>query len=216
MEAARAGGVTIIVRSIDAIEGGLQPARVPQLSVLASDVYRPDQWRDFFMTVGGGAAALTGLVFVAMSLNLEVITRDATHRYRAIGTLAGFAAVFVTCALVTMGGQDHVAVGIEWAVVAGFGTVFYVAGYVRAVRMGGSALWLRRYRLIGGTALYLTEVLGAAVLTVGRVEGLYAAAVAMVALVAFLISGAWLLIVGASGPRVDVAEGRGSDQAPDR
>jgi len=49
------------------------------------DIYRPDQWHDFFMMVGGGTAALTGLVFVAMSLNLRVIDQDATHRYRAIG-----------------------------------------------------------------------------------------------------------------------------------
>src|SRR6266498_5943032 len=55
----------------------------------ALDIYRPDQWHDFFITVGGGAAALTGLVFVAMSLNVAVIAQDATHRYRAIGTLTG-------------------------------------------------------------------------------------------------------------------------------
>ncbi len=55
----------------------------------APDIFRPEQWHDFFITVGGGAAALTGLVFVAMSLNVSVIARDATHRYRAIGTLTG-------------------------------------------------------------------------------------------------------------------------------
>jgi hypothetical protein len=76
-------------------------------------VYQADQWREFFVMVGGGAAALTGLVFVAMSLNLESITRDATHRYRAIGTLAGFAAAFAICALALMGGQDGLAVGLE-------------------------------------------------------------------------------------------------------
>ncbi len=33
--------------------------------MLASDAYRPDEWHDFFITVGGPAAVLTGLVFVA-------------------------------------------------------------------------------------------------------------------------------------------------------
>jgi hypothetical protein len=28
----------------------------------APDVYRPDEWHDFFLTVGGAAAVLTGLV----------------------------------------------------------------------------------------------------------------------------------------------------------
>lgn len=59
------------------------------------DIYRPEQWHDFFIMVGGGAAALTGLVFVAMSLNLEAIVKEVTHRHRAISTLAGFTTVFV-------------------------------------------------------------------------------------------------------------------------
>jgi len=55
---------------------------------MAVDIYRPEQWHDFFVMVGGGAAALTGLVFVALSLNLESIAKDATHRYRANGISA--------------------------------------------------------------------------------------------------------------------------------
>jgi hypothetical protein len=80
----------------------------------APDVYRPDEWHDFFLTVGGAAAVLTGLVFVAMSINLNDVTRDSTHRFRAIGTLTGFIAAFVICSLALMGGQGHVALGVEW------------------------------------------------------------------------------------------------------
>jgi hypothetical protein len=54
-----------------------------ELEIVAVDIYRPDLWRDFFVMVGGGAAALTGLVFVAMSLNLDVIARDAIGLYLA-------------------------------------------------------------------------------------------------------------------------------------
>ena len=57
--------------------------------VLAADVYRPEQRSNFFLLVGTGAVTLTGLVFVAMSLNLKVIAVDATHRNRAINTLTG-------------------------------------------------------------------------------------------------------------------------------
>jgi hypothetical protein len=32
---------------------------------MAFDIYRPELWHDFFLMVGGGAAALTGLVFVS-------------------------------------------------------------------------------------------------------------------------------------------------------
>jgi hypothetical protein len=62
------------------------------------NVYRHKEWHDFFVMVGGAAAALAGLVFVAMSLNLATIFQDPTHRSRAIGTLAGFTSVFAICA----------------------------------------------------------------------------------------------------------------------
>ena len=55
--------------------------------------FRPEQWHDFFITVGGGAAALTGLGVVAMSLHLDVIARDPALRPRARTLLAALAAV---------------------------------------------------------------------------------------------------------------------------
>ena len=164
---------------------------------MAVDIYRPELWHDFFVMVGGGAAALTGLVFVALSLNLEVIAHDPTHRYRAIGTLAGFSAVLVTCSLALMGGQGHVAVGLEWLASAGTAMIIYVVGYVRAIRAGLSAVGLGSGRLVVGTACYVAEVVGAILLTLGYVAGLYLAAVAMTALMAFMITGAWLLVEGA-------------------
>src|ERR1700686_227199 len=63
--------------------------------------------------VGGGAAALTGLVFVAMTLHLEDITGDPVHRHRARTILTGLTAVFIRCALVLMGGQNGQAVAVE-------------------------------------------------------------------------------------------------------
>lgn len=80
--------------------------------------YQPDQWHDFFITVGGGAAALTGLVVVAMSLHLGVIAGDPVLRHRARSILAGLAAVFMRSALVLMGGQSGQAVGAELFAVA--------------------------------------------------------------------------------------------------
>jgi hypothetical protein len=163
---------------------------------MPTDIYRPELWHDFFVMVGGAAAALTGLVFVAMSLNLDMITRDATHRFRAIGTLAGFMAAFMICALVLMGGQDHIAVGAEWLVVASIALVIYVYGYVQAIRKSGSAVGLGGVRLFGGTAIYVAEVVGAGAFILGYLAGLYVAAVAMIVLLAWGISGAWLLVVG--------------------
>ena len=177
------------------------------VTMSAPDVFRPDEWRDFFLAVGGAAAVLTGLVFVAMSINQDDVTRDATHRYRAIGTLTGMISVFVICSLALMGGQGHVTIGVEWATVAAIGIGVYVYGYVQAIRKGESNVGLRVGRLTSGTALYIAEIAGALGLIAGRVAGLYVAAVSMLILLVWMISGAWLLIVGVSS---DAAEREGA------
>lgn len=167
-------------------------------SRLALDLFHPSQWHDFFVMVGGGAAALTGLVFVAMSLNPNVLTQDPTHRYRAVGTLVGLSAVFALCGLALMGGQSHIALGIEWLVVSTASASVFTRGYVLAIRRGGSSVGLGVFRRVVGAGLYAIEISGAALFLSGSVAGLYVVAVSAVALVGYMISGAWLLIEGVS------------------
>lgn len=101
-----------------------------------------EQWNNFFVMVGGGAAALAGLIFVAMSIKHEIIIRNKTHKNRAINMLSGFTAIFMASGLALVGDQGPGALGVEWLV-----------------------LW-------------------------------FIAAVAIIVLFAFLISGAWLLMIG--------------------
>src|SRR5512132_1388314 len=177
--------------------------------MFAIDAYRPDQWHDFFVMVGGSAAVLTGLVFVALSLAVNVVTQDATHRYRAIDTLTAMTGVFVICALALMGGQDHRAVGVEWLVVAAISIAVYVRGYVNAVRLGGRKALLRGRRMVAAAVLYLAQLVGAALLVAGHIAGLYVAAVAMVVALTLMVSSAWLLVVG-----MTMREPKARDRSP--
>ena len=155
-----------------------------------------DQWNNFFVMVGGGAAALAGLIFVAMSINPGIIFQNLTHRNRAINMLTGFTAVFMACSLALMGNQHLATLGLEWFALWLIGTIIFVRGYIIAIRAGMSSIGLTLPRLAGGTICYLAEVAGAIFLISGRSAGLYIAAIATVVLFGFLISGAWLLIVG--------------------
>jgi hypothetical protein len=163
------------------------------LVMIAADIFRPEQWTSFFLLVGTGAVTLTGLVFVAMSLNLKTIAIDATHRYRAINTLTGLALVFMRCALVLMGAQTHQAVGAELFVVSAISAAIFIKGYSQAIRMSSG---LRLSRIVGGSLLHLAEMLGAAVFFFGYLAGLYIAATAMVANTCYMITAAWLLVIG--------------------
>ena len=128
-----------------------------------------DQWQNFFLMVGGGAAALAGLVFIAMSINLSIITRDATHKNRAVATMTGFTAVFMICALALIGRQDYQWIGVEWLVVSLVPTITYIRVYIQAKKMGRSSVGLSVGRFIAGTTCYIAQIIGSVLLISGYV-----------------------------------------------
>jgi len=146
--------------------------------------------------VGGGAAALAGLIFVAMAINHQIIIQNTTHKNRAINMLTGFTAIFMASGLALMGDQYPEVLGFEWLVLWLIATVVFIRGYVIAIRSGMSSIGLKLPRLAGGTICYVAEVIAAIFLILGYSSGLYIAAVAIIVLFAFLISGAWLLMIG--------------------
>jgi len=156
----------------------------------------PEQWNNFFVMVGGGAAALVGLIFVAMSINHVIIIRNTTHKNRAINMLTGFTAIFMASSFALIGNQYLGMLGFEWLVLWLIATVIFIRGYVVAIRSGMSSIGLNTPRLAGGTICYLAEVISAIFLIRGYNSGLYIAAIAIIVLFAFLISGAWLLMIG--------------------
>src|ERR1700716_4228109 len=159
-------------------------------------MYDPAAWHDYFMTVGGGADGLTGLVFVAMSLHLDQIALNPAPRHRARTVLTGLTAVFIRCALVLMAKQSGQAVALELIVVL-LGVEFVLYRSIRQALAASDAsdpalLW----RTIGSFACLVVEQAGALALFFGYVGGLYAVGVGMMASFVFMVTGAWLLIVG--------------------
>ncbi len=154
------------------------------------------QWYDFFVMIGDGAAALAGLVFIAMSINLSIISQDATHKNRAVATLTGFGAVFMICAFALIANQSYQWIGAEWLFFALFAVLTYIRKYIQAKKLGKSSVGLRTGRFIAGTSCYVAQIVGSILLISGYIAGLYIASVGIVLTFAFLISGAWLLVTG--------------------
>jgi hypothetical protein len=95
-----------------------------------------------------------------------------------------------------IGGQTSGMLGIEWLALWLVATIIFIRGYVIAIRSGMSFIGLNVPRLAGGTICYLAEVIGAIFLILGYSSGFYIAAIGIIVLFAFLISGAWLLMIG--------------------
>jgi hypothetical protein len=124
------------------------------------------------------------------------IIRNTTHKNRAINMLTGFTSVFMACCFALIGKQRLGALGLEWLVLWLIATIIFVRGYVVAIRSRSSSIGLSAPRLAGGTVCYLAEVAGAIFLLLGNSVGLEIAAIAIIVLFGFLISGAWLLMIG--------------------
>jgi modulator of FtsH protease len=155
--------------------------------------YDAAAWRDYFVMVGGGSAALTGLVFVAMTLHLDDIVNNPVHRHRARTILAGLTAVFLRCGLVLMAGQSHQAVAIDLIAVLIVVEVILYRSIRDALRSADTGVVLRT---LGSFACLITEQIGALALFFGAIWGLYVVGVGMLGSFVFMVTGAWLLLVG--------------------
>ncbi|HTB77253.1 MAG TPA: hypothetical protein VK762_28610 [Polyangiaceae bacterium] len=88
-------------------------------------------WENFFVAEVGAAAALSGLLFVAVSISLSRIVASRHLPDRAAETLVTFLSVLVVATLGLVPGQSGVALGYE---IGGAGLLAWIAATRRQVR----------------------------------------------------------------------------------
>jgi hypothetical protein len=75
--------------------------------------YTPADWHGFFNAAVGASAALLGLLFVAISINLKLILEHRHLPGRAAGTLGTLLSVLVVGIFGLAPGQSHRILGVE-------------------------------------------------------------------------------------------------------
>jgi len=86
-----------------------------------------EAWDTFAEISGSAAAALTGLLFVAVSIRIASIARSQELRNRAAQTLSLFGTVLIISVLIAIPGQPYRALGAELVVLAAItGTGLYI------------------------------------------------------------------------------------------
>jgi len=169
-----------------------------------------EPWHDFYVMTGGAAAALTGLLFVAMSIHLREIAEDATRRLRARVTLQGLVVALVVSGLALLPGQDVRVFGLELMIIAlsvvVFGFIQAGAMMQAARRRGSRPMPGYRVRMIVNHSMGLLSVAVAALLIAGEAGALYALAGVHLLLISYMVYNSWglLLVVSAGEGRRSV------------
>jgi hypothetical protein len=133
-----------------------------------------ERWTDFAVVVGGASAALTGLLFVAISINIGAIGRSISLRSRGAQTLVLFAVTLVVSILLSVPAQPAAVLGgelVSLAVIAGGGLLTLDR---RAKREQDTPKLARTLGVVSPNAvtLLLTAAAGVVVIT-GHAWGLY-------------------------------------------
>ena len=156
----------------------------------------PAAWSDFAVAVAGAAAALSGLLFVAVSINLSRILAFSNLPARAAQTLIMLVTPLVVSLLVLIPAQRPAALGIELLV----GAVALAAALARLSRPSTRSVeeGMRGY-VVGriGPAVIIVGMLlvAGAALVAHAGGGLYWLVPAVLVAVLAGLGNAWVLLV---------------------
>jgi len=158
--------------------------------------YEASEWSDLFVATAGASAALAGLVFVAISINVERILKLPGVPERGLETVVLLVGVLIVSIVGLIPGQGHVALGIELLVLAlllGGGLARLPAIRVRSGEPDAQSWlvgrWISRY---GGPLLLAAGSLSILATTGG---GLYWIVAAIVLATIGAVANAWVLLV---------------------
>jgi hypothetical protein len=163
-----------------------------------STAYTAAAWTGFGTAVATAAAALAGLLFIAISINIETILKIKSLPSRAAQTLILFASALIVAVLVVVPGQARVALGVELlatGLIIGAIQVWLDLGASRA-RGPEDTVWRR---IVGRVfpAVLSCACLGVAgaTLIAAAGGGLYWLVPSVVAALVFGMINAWVLLV---------------------
>jgi hypothetical protein len=160
------------------------------------DVISIGDWSNYLAAQAGASATLTGLVFVAMSINLSSVLSMPGLTGRAAESMSQLFGVLVlsTCTLIP--GQPTAALGTEILIVASalwfFQTVLQVR-YMK-IRRGHPRSWLVS-RIVQTQIANVPFFIAGSLLLRGTSDGLYWLAPGFVFSLVSGVAGAWVLLV---------------------
>jgi hypothetical protein len=158
--------------------------------------YDAAQWADFGIAVVGATAALTGLLFVAVSINLDRILRYPALPRLAARTLILFGSALFASLLLLAPGQSHRVLGTELLLLGILTALVTLPQALTEERYEGTPLW--SYLVARPLPVVLTSlslVVAGAGYSFQGLGGLYWLLPAVLAAIFGGLVNAWVLLV---------------------
>lgn len=157
--------------------------------------YDPSEWSDLFVAAAGASAALAGLLFVAVSINLERILEFKGLPERALETVMLLLAVLLVSLIGLIPGQSHGALGTELL----FVSLTIAASVARLPTSSSDPSGAARSRVRARWALRIVAVgplvVGGLSVLLETGGGLYWIAAGIVFAFVAAVASAWVLLV---------------------
>lgn len=163
-----------------------------------TSAYSPEAWHELYIMLGGSLAALAGLLFVAMSIQISVIRGILHWRIRAFGNTVALIGLLTEASLVLVP-QDRILLGIEIVVLNLFLLLLVpVRAFVYLARINANIPTLR---LVCGIIAWSVGALGGASLIAGVGGGMYLVTLSCLSLIWLGVLNAWSFITVEDRPR---------------
>ena len=160
--------------------------------------YQPELWHELFVMLGSSAAALLGLLFVVLTIQLHAVKQDRDFRLRARNNAYHLLNVFAVSAL-ALAPQPAVLFGIEVALVSLYGLRLPIGVTWHLYRQDNAVrerkpFWIGAVVTIG--LAYALGIAGGAALMTGSYWGLPLVAICCVALMIRTALSSWAMLFG--------------------
>jgi modulator of FtsH protease len=155
-----------------------------------------DSWDSFFVAETAAAAALLGLMFVALSINLKQVIESAGLADRALGALLLLLAILIAGLLLAMPDQPVSVLGIEAAATAIVTGVIATLLGLRGLRRADAQFRINFIQNLVTNIAALAPILVGGLLMLGGGEaGFYWVGAGMCIVIFKAVSEGWIFLV---------------------
>jgi modulator of FtsH protease len=158
------------------------------------NAYSPTEWHDLYVAMAGATAALAGLLFVAISINLAPILESSALPLRAASALATLIVGLIASMFVLVPGQSRTLLGLELLVISGLPALVTVIARARVGRVEQTTLQFTSDVGLGLLALIPFSIAGISLLADSG-GGLYWTVPGLVFVFLAAAVNAWVLLV---------------------